>query len=378
MQPRAVVDPWDGGRTGATGLRRVGGLGRYLRMSLKNHAAVHAPPRRRVARPLSLAALALAALSVAAVVVWASVSRGGSPDPTAPGVGHLSGIVDIGVLVFREGLETILVLTAITASMKGVRARDRRPVAVGTGVAFAATLVTWAVAIRIVDHLTESVPALHVQAATGLLAIVVLLVVMNWFFHKVYWTGWIRFHTTRKKRLLAESSGGRARRRLFWGLVALGFTSFYREGFEVVLFLQSYRLRLGGAPVLYGVLVGLALTAIVAVLTFIANRRLPYKRMLVFTGVMLGGVLLVMVGEQVQEMQLAGWLPTTSIPALGGMPAWLGLWFAIFPTVESLTAQALAAVLVAGSFLVSRVRTLVSIRRGAAAPLSSEAQPDFG
>ena len=51
-----------------------------------------------------------------------------------------------------------------------------------------------------------------------------------------------------------------------------------------------------------GVLVGLFFTAIVAVLTFYAHQRLPYKRMLVLTGVMLGAVLLVMVGEEAQEI----------------------------------------------------------------------------
>jgi len=44
------------------------------------------------------------------------------------------------------------------------------------------------------------------------------------------------------------------------GLVLLGFTSLYREGFEVVLFLQSYHLRLGGAVVLKGALLGIVLT----------------------------------------------------------------------------------------------------------------------
>lgn len=48
--------------------------------------------------------------------------------------------------------------------------------------------------------------------------------------------------------------------------------------------------------------------------------------MLVVTGVMLGVVLLVMVGEQAQEMQLARWIPTTEIPWLSGlMPGWMGL-----------------------------------------------------
>ena len=60
------------------------------------------------------------------------------------------------------------------------------------------------------------------------------------------------------------------------------------------------------------------------VLTFVAHRRLPYRRMLVFTGVMLGLVLLVMVGEQAQEMQLAHWLPTTPVGALQRIiPGWI-------------------------------------------------------
>ena len=41
-------------------------------------------------------------------------------------------------------------------------------------------------------------------------------------------------------------------------MALLGFTSFYREGLEVVLFLQSYRLKLGNATVLYGVVLGRA------------------------------------------------------------------------------------------------------------------------
>jgi high-affinity iron transporter len=182
-------------------------------------------------------------------------------------------------------------------------------------------------------------------------AILVLLLVMNWFFHKVYWAGWISMHSRRKQALIKDSSGSR----MWWGLALLGFTSLYREGFEIVLFLQSYRLKLGVAPVLYGVLVGLSLTAIVGVLTFVAHRRLPYRRMLVFTGVMLGLVLLVMVGEQVQEMQLARWLPTTPVAYLQRViPDWMGLWFAVFPTVESLAAQILAGLLVVGSYFLAR------------------------
>jgi high-affinity iron transporter len=280
-------------------------------------------------------------------------------------------VLDIGVLVFREGLECVLVLAAITASMVGDTRTYRRPIAAGVLAAFLATLVTWRIAVGIIDSLSESFSALQVQAATGLLAIVVLLLVMNWFFHKVYWTGWIAVHTKKKQRLMRDvARGGAAARsatRVFVGLAMLGFTSFYREGFEVVLFLQSYRLKLGGTPVLYGVLVGSVLSGIVAVLTLVAQRRLPHKKMLVLTGVLLGGVLLVMVGEQAQEMQLAHWLPTTPLAWLADViPAWVGLWFAVYPTAETLAAQLVAALLVLGSYLVVQGQIRRLRRQGAA------------
>jgi high-affinity iron transporter len=220
-------------------------------------------------------------------------------------------VLEIGILVFREGLDCILVLSAINASMTGSEEEYQCPVTVGAGIAFVATLITWRIARRALDDIGENISALDVQAATGLLAVLVLLLVMNWFFHRVYWTGWISVHNKRKRELLKNDRQLSGKLRIMGGMGLLGFTSFYREGFEVVLFLQSYRFKLGGAVVLYGVLLGILSSGIVAILTFVAHRRLPYRRMLVLTGVMLAFVLLVMLGEQVQEMQLARWSPTT-------------------------------------------------------------------
>jgi high-affinity iron transporter len=310
-------------------------------------------PRRSIALAICLA---VAAAAVAAVLMWQGFTEQGAPDPMRPNTSPTVAFLDIGVLVFREGLECILVLAAITASMTGVRQTHRRPVAIGAGVAFGATLVTWLIAVRIVGSLMDNVPALDLQAATGLLAVIVLLVIMNWFFHKIYWGGWIRAHNRRRKSLLASDPAKKnGHSRLWWGLILLGFTSLYREGFEVVLFLQSYNLRLGGAVVLKGALLGLLLSGMVAMLTFVLQRRLPYRKMLITTGILLGVVLLVMVGEQAQEMQLAHWISRTEIPWLVDvLPPWLGMWFAVFPTYETLIAQGLAAVLVVGSYYAAR------------------------
>ena len=180
------------------------------------------------------------------MIVWQGVTAHGTPDPMQPHTSPTVAFLDIGVLVFREGLECILVLAAITASMVGRKRAHRRPVAIGAGIAFVATLITWLVAVGIVGQLTESVPALDLQAATGLLAVIVLLVIRMVLPQNLL-GGWIRAHNRRRKALLENAARLRFRKPPAVGLILLGFTSLYREGFEVVLFLQSYNLRLGGA-----------------------------------------------------------------------------------------------------------------------------------
>lgn len=295
---------------------------------------------------LKIAGFVLAALAVIGVMVWQAVTAAGMPDPTTRGLSPAAMVVSTGVLVFREGLEAILVLAAVTAGMaRGDQKSFLRAIPVGAAAALLASAATWFAVVALIAHVNA--PEMDIQAATGLLAIFVLLVVMNWFFHKFYWTGWIANHSNRRKKLMAAA--GTNEGRAFFGLALLGFTAIYREGFEVVLFLQDLRLRAGSGVVAEGMALGLALTLVVAVLTFAAHQKLPYKKMLVVTGVLLGAVLLVMVGESVQEMQLAGWLATTD--AGFSLPGWMGLWFSIFPNVQTIVAQAVAAAIVVGSYI---------------------------
>ncbi len=318
-----------------------------------------------------------AGVALVGLLVWQfAAAAGGTPDPTNPNthLSHFAVVLDSGILVLREGLETILVLTVLTASMRGADRTYRKPLAFGAGTAFGAAVATWFVAIAITNAVGPG--SLDLQAATGLLAIAVLLVVMNWFFHRVYWTGWISHHNKRRKEIVADAPSAGARRTMR-GLALLGFTSVYREGFEVVLFLQALRLRYGSGVVLEGVALGLLFVAVIAYLTFGLQARLPYRRMLVATGVMLGVVLLVMVGESVQELQQAGWLGTTSLHV--AIPGWMGLWFSIFPNVQTVVAQAAAAAFVLGSyFLAEELKVRRPRRRGSSAAVRASAPPTVG
>lgn len=302
----------------------------------------------RLAKAARNAAVIAGLAVIVGVLVWQAFTSHGNPDPTATGVNPTAAIMDTGILVFREGLEAILVLAALTASLTRTQDGYWKPVAAGAGLSFLASVATWFIVVALISDINA--PALDVQAGTGLLAIGVLLVIMNWFFHKIYWTGWITHHNRRKKDLM--NAGDRSRTAIFRGLALIGFTSVYREGFEVVLFLQSIRLKAGSHVIFEGVLIGLSLTAIVAMLTFVLQYRLPYRKMLIVTGIMLGAVLVVMVGESVQECQQANWIGAHAIPV--NMPDWMNTWFAIFPTYESLISQAATIIFVVGSYYLAR------------------------
>ena len=288
--------------------------------------------------------ICLGALLIVGILVWQAIVEHGNPDPTIQKLSPMAVAVSSGILVFREGLEAILVLATITAGAVRNKSSYWRSVLLGSLAGFAATVITWFIVVAIISAVNA--PELAIQAATGLLAVIVLLVVMNWFFHKIYWTGWIAKHNKQKGKVLGELADSHVR--VSYGLLLLGFTAIYREGFEVVLFLQDLRLKAGTPIVMTGATIGLILTLIVAALTFVAHQKLPYKKMLVLTGVMLGVVLVVMVGESVQEMQQAGWIGIQPIHLW--IPNWAGTWFATFPNIEGLTAQALAASLVVGSY----------------------------
>jgi high-affinity iron transporter len=304
---------------------------------------------------------------VATLVYLMATAHTGPTDPTEVQghQSHASVVFNSAAIVFREGLEAVLIFAAVTASFLGVNKARRRPVVAGAATAFGATIITWFVAQAILDVASPLGPRL--EAITGFLAIIVLLLVLNWFVHRVYWTEWIGRHHRRRRQLLASAGLGAT-----LGLVMLGFTSVYREGFEVVLFLQNLQLQNGTATVLEGVALGLAGTAVVGALTFWLHHRLPYRRMLVLTGILVGAVMVVMIGGTALSFVDLGWLPRHETPFT--VPEWMGSWFEIYSYWETIGAQVLAAVLVVGSYWLAEYLKVRRPARRGIEPTATKAQ----
>jgi high-affinity iron transporter len=254
-------------------------------------------------------------------------------------------MTNAAVIVFREGLEAVLILASLMGSLKvGAQRRFRTPLWIGTGLALLATAVTWLAAQGALLAMARFGERL--EAVVSLIAIAVLLLITNWFFHDVYWKGWMQNFHQQKRRIVGGDAGQ------WLGLITLGFASIYREGFETVLFLQALVLEGGMAVVLGGLGIGLGLTILVGLAVFVLETKLPHKKMLIVTGILIGAVLLQMVGNTVNVLQVVGWLPIHPIRWLE-LPYWTGFWFGLYATWEGIGLQLAAAVFVIGSYVLA-------------------------
>jgi high-affinity iron transporter len=241
------------------------------------------------------------------------------------------------VIVFREGLEAILILVALLGNLRVANAiRVRNRLLIGALLACVlAALSGWLVS-RVLNAFVSQQNQL--VALVSLLTVVVMLLITNWFFHRIYWTRHLSNLHTQKANTLAL--GGTI------GILVLGFISVYREAFETALFLQPLALTAGNGLMLLGLVVGLITLLIVGGLVFVLNKRLPYKHMLTLTGILMVLVLVSMAGKTVYALQIVSWMPITPM-GLVFIPRWLEDWLGVYPTWQGIILQ-----VAAGGFIV--------------------------
>jgi high-affinity iron transporter len=243
--------------------------------------------------------------------------------PTAAMIGAI-------FIVAREGLEAVVILAALLAGLRGVEnAGIRRRIGVGAWLALGFTAVLFVGSRTLLQGLSRYGETL--EAVISIVAVVVLLMVTNWVFHKYYWTGW-------NARLRNLSKAAQRQQQTRWesmALIGVGFITIFREGFETTLFMQSLILEAGMRPVLLGLVLGGLFIGAMGFAVFSIGAKLPYRKMLVVTGSLVIFVLFTFIGSTVRLFQTVGWLPVHPVPGLE-LPSWMGVWLGLYPTWEGL------------------------------------------
>jgi high-affinity iron transporter len=236
-------------------------------------------------------------------------------------------------IIFREGLESALIIGAILTYLQATRnTRFKKHVYYGILIAVAATAATWFVAQYIIE--ISGANRELIEAVAGLSAVAVLFWVSFWVLNKIETKKWIEF--VKAKVWKATTTGS------VIVFVALAFFTVYREGFETVLFYQAMLsfARYMELYVVAGMIIGLAVIIGVAILINRLGRRLPLRVLFALTMGIGAYMSIAFMGNAVRELQELGVVPTT--PLFGIVPRLdinLATMTGIHPTLESIIAQ---------------------------------------
>lgn len=246
-------------------------------------------------------------------------------------------------ILFREGLEAVLVVAAILGYLEASRnTQYRGAVLKGVGAAGVATVLTLVAATLFVQ--LAPLQRELIEAGTALLAVIVLFYVSFWLVARLEQRRWMEF--VKAKVWTAASTGSTV------ALVGVGFTAVYREGFETVLFYQALLSFAKGllGYVTAGVMVaGVALGGIGWVI-FKAGRRIPIKQFLTGAVVIVIILSVAFVGNAVRGFQEAALLSTTYLESLPRLPIFVAQLTGWYPTRETILAQgALSLVYILGA-----------------------------
>jgi high-affinity iron transporter len=254
-------------------------------------------------------------------------------------------------IVAREGLEAIIILAALFAGLRGVEyASTRKGIAGGAWMGLIVTAITFWLSRTVIHSLTRFGEKL--EAVVSIFAVIILFIVTNWVFHRVYWVGW-----NSKLRSLSKSAQEVSSTRWEWlALLGVGFLTVYREGFEMALFLQSLLLEGSKSAVLIGSGVAVLFLILIGAMTFRYGVKLPYRKLMVLTGALVVSIMVTFIGSTVRLFQVVNWMPIHPVYSLH-LPNWSGLWLGLYPSWEGLLIPPLALVYVGGVWLFNKLRS---------------------
>jgi high-affinity iron transporter len=250
-------------------------------------------------------------------------------------------------IIFREGLESALIIGAILTYLEASRnQRFKKHIYYGIVLAAVATGVTWFIAEYIIEISGASREL--IEAIAGISAVAVLFWVSFWVLNRIETKKWIEF--VKAKVWKATTTGG------VTVFIMLSFFTVYREGFETVLFYQA---MLSFAKymewyVIAGMILGLTIIVGIVFLIRKLGRKLPLRVLFGLTMGIGAYMSIAFMGNAIREFQEVGYISTTHM--FGTIPRLdinLATMTGIHPTLETIIAQfILLSIYIVGSLYV--------------------------
>ena len=252
-------------------------------------------------------------------------------------------------IIFREGLEAVLILGAIMTYLEASRnSRFKIYVHYGVIAAIGATAATWFVASYVIEISGASREL--IEAIAALSATAVLFYVSFWILNKIEHKKWMEF--VKAKVWQATTTGS------VMVFVMLSFFTVYREGFETVLFYQA---MFGFAKYMemyvgLGFVLGIGSLLAIYFVMRMMGKRLPLRVLFGLTMGIGAYLSIAFLGNAIRELQVLDIVPYTSM--IGTIPRLdinMATMTGIYPTLETVIGQ----IVLLGVYMVASAYILI-------------------
>lgn len=242
--------------------------------------------------------------------------------------------MDAALILLREGLEALLILLALTSSLKASKQKKGLPWVYGGAIAGVVASILTALILQLaVPSLTSGANREIIEGLVGIVAVVMMFFIGIWLHSKSSVKKWNAYMD--KQMRLAMTTGS------FVSMFSLSFLAVFREGAETILFYVGILPRISQEQLLLGI--GLAVVTLIGtalLLTRLTNRMVAYKLFFWMTW-LIYALAFKMLGVSIHALQLTSVLPSHLIDGLPPLD-----WIGFYPTWEGLIPQAIFVLLV--------------------------------
>ncbi len=239
---------------------------------------------------------------------------------------------DAAMIPIREGLEALLVISALLAFMKKSNApRGRTWIGLGVGSGVLVSLILAFIVKFAFAAGTFGNNNFLITGWTGLIAAFMLLYMSYWLHRQSKIKDWNLFIKNKSQKALKKGS--------FATFGLLAFLAVFREGTETVLFYIGMANQISLQTLLLGLAIGFGILFVLGFLMIFIGMKLPIKPFFAVSSLIVFYLCIKFLGMGIHGLQLADVVPSTHIPDLTHIS-----FFALYPSLESALPQLLVVI----------------------------------
>lgn len=259
---------------------------------------------------------------------------------------------DAGLILFREGLEAILIIVSLlTVLNKSGNADKRKWIWSGSIAGIVVSAVLAIILSFVFSNLSTGNSRETIEGVTGLIAVFFMVTIGAWLHKKSNLQAWNQF--------VEKSIGSSLATGAIWSLSFTAFLAVAREGAETIIFYMGMAATISMTDLVIGIFSALVVLAVIGFVIIKLSARIPVRPFFFVASLLLYYMAFKFVGVSIHALQVTGSLSAHSSDYLLYAPT-LGIYASWETTIPQLI---ILVIVLFNLFLYSRKKAATPIPR---------------